>query len=382
MPYLDYNASTPLDPRVLGVVMRVLTEVPGNASSLQHTAGQAAAEEVERARHRVAALVGAAPAEVVFTSGASEALSLAVLGAALAERSRPDVVVAATEHKATFAAARAATRVSGGQVHVAPVHSSGMVDLGVLANLVTSSTSVVAVMHGNNETGVLNPVVEAAAVAHREGAWFLCDLTQSAGKADVSRASSVADLAVMSSHKMYGPKGAGALVAPRAVQKRLVPIFEGGGQERGLRGGTHDTASIAGFGAAADLAADTWAADAVRYADLTTRLLESVTAMIPDVELVGEHAPRLPNTLNLRFRGADAEAVMASAPSLMVSTGSACQAATPQPSHVLLAMGLSHAEAGECLRFSVGRPTTQAEVDETVDMLVQAVVRVRAMTAA
>lgn len=382
MTYLDYNASTPVDPRVLEAMVDALTRLPGNPSSIQHRPGQEAAEAIEQARERVGELMDASPSEVVFTSGASEALTLATLGVVLGSPSRPNILVAATEHKATIAAAELASRLSGGEVGVVPVTSSGVVDLDALGDLLGPDVGLVSVMHANNETGVVNPVSEVARLAHEHGALFLCDVTQSVSKVPVSMAGLGADIAAFSSHKLYGPKGAGALVASRHVQKALVPIFPGGGQERGLRGGTQDTASIVGFGVACALASAEQEGDSAHMSSLMGTFLASLDATAADAVVVGAAHGRIPNTVNLRFVGADAEAVMASMPNIAVSTGSACEAASPTVSHVLLAMGLSRAEASECIRVSLGRPTTVDDVLQAAVAMGRAVQRVRAMTAA
>jgi cysteine desulfurase len=381
MVYLDYNATTPVDPRVRELVVGVLDRVYGNASSVQHRPGQEAAELVEEARERVAALVKVAPRSVVFTSGASEATAVAILGAALAHRgSRPSVVVGATEHKAVLAAADMAARLTNGEVRRAPVLADGRVDLDRLRTLVDGSTALVAVMAANNETGVLTPVQEVAEICSNAGALFFCDVTQAAAKTDVDLDAWGVDLAVLSSHKIYGPKGAGALVAPRDVQRSLVPVFAGGGQEQGLRGGTHDTVAISGFGLAAEIATKDLDRDAAHCRRLAGRLVSDLDGMLPGVELISAGVPRLCNTANLRFVGADADAVMASMPEVSVSSGSACQSAVPSPSHVLLAMGYDTASASECVRFSVGRPTTGEEITFAVRRVAEAVVRVRALT--
>jgi cysteine desulfurase len=382
MVYLDYNASAPLDPAVKSFITNVLGEVPGNASSVQHRSGQQAAELVEEARQRVAALTGSASRSVVFTSGASEAATLAILGAALAQPSaRPSVVVSASEHKAILSAGSMAARLTGGQCRVAPVTRDGVVDLDQLRHLVDERVGVVAVMAANNETGALSPIREIAEIAKAAGALYMCDVTQAAAKMPVELEAWGVDLGVLSSHKIYGPKGAGALVAPRHVQRDLVAVFAGGGQEQGLRGGTHDTAAIAGFGLAAQLASQCLDRDAAHAKALIGRLVSSLYERLPDVELVAARSPRLCNTANLRFRGADGEAVMASMPDVEVSSGSACQSAVPEPSHVLLAMGYDRRSASECLRFSVGRPTTEHEISFAVSRVKAAVTRIRAMSA-
>jgi cysteine desulfurase len=381
MIYLDYNATTPIDPRVKERVFGVLDRVYGNASSVQHGPGQEAAELVEEARERIATLVNAAPRSVVFTSGASEAAALAILGSALGrQHSRRSIVVGATEHKAVLAAADMAAQLTGGQVRRAPVLSDGSIDLDQLHMLVDSSTALVAVMAANNETGVLAPVGAVAEICSKAGAYFFCDVTQAAAKTDVDLDRWGVDLAVLSSHKIYGPKGAGALVSPREVQKSLVAVFAGGGQEQGLRGGTQDTAAISGFGLAAEIAAKELDRDAAHSQWLTERLVTDLCGMLPGVELISAVVPRLCNTANLRFAGADADAVMASMPDVAVSSGSACQSAVPSPSHVLLAMGYDATSASECVRFSVGRPTTEEEITCAAQRVAESVARIRALT--
>lgn len=382
MVYLDYNASTPPDHRVKDLVARVLDDVPGNASSVQHRSGQRAAELVEEARHRVAVLVGSTHQNVLFTSGASEAATLALLGAAMAApTTRRTVVVGATEHKAVLSGARMAAQITGGESRLLPVAHDGSLDLDRFRDLLDERVALVAFMAANNETGVLYPVQDIAELAHEVGALFMCDVTQAAAKIPVDLDAWCVDIAVLSSHKIYGPKGAGALVAPRAVQRELVPVFAGGGQERGLRGGTHDTPAIAGFGLAAQVAAANLETDIAHAQGLTDQLVDDLSRRLTGVELVAASSDRLCNTANLRFRDADADAVMASMPDVEVSSGSACQSAVPEPSHVLQAMGYTAAAASECLRFSVGRPTTAQDIDYAVRRVIAAVTRVRAMTA-
>jgi len=379
MVYLDYNASTPVDQRVLPVVVEAHA-VYANPASTHHFAGQRAAELVEEARGRVGSLVSRPTQDVVFTSGATEAAVLGLLGAMVGVPSRPNAIVAVTEHKAILAAAELGARLSGGEVRTALVDENGLVDLARLRELLDDSVAVVAVMAANNETGVLGPVAAVADAARSMGALTFIDATQLAGKGHLDDVTRAADLMVMSSHKIYGPKGAGALIASRTVQKSLVPIAPGGGQERGLRGGTHNTPSIVGFGLAAELAAKEHVQDAARIGELASELLADLQHRLPGVALNGDGAARLSNTLNLRFEGADAEAVMASMPSIQVSAGSACESAVSMPSHVLLAMGMSGTAASESLRISLGRPTTREEIKIAGDAIVEAVTRVRELT--
>lgn len=381
MVYLDYNASTPIDQRLLPTLVE-LFQAFGNPASTHHRAGQAAAELVEEARNRVAALLARRARDVVFTSGATEAAVIGIVGVMLGCGDRPNVVVSRTEHKAIIAAAELGARLSGGEVRWAPVDKRGVVELSRLDDLLDDSVSVVAVMAANNETGVMGPVTEVADIAERSGALTFVDVTQLIGKGALGDAMACADIAICSSHKIYGPKGAGALIADRRVQKALVPISSGGGQERGIRGGTQNTVAIAGFGLAAELVEKDHLGDAARAGQLADRLLATLQRRLADVHVNGAGAQRLSNTLNLRFVGADAEAVMASMPEICVSSGSACQSASPIPSHVLLAMGMSRTEAAESLRISLGRPTTSDEIDVAAGAIADAVSRVRGMTAA
>lgn len=379
MVYLDYNASTPVDQRILPAIVETYRAF-GNPSSVHHAVGQAAAELIEEARGRVAGLVRRPSHDTIFTSGASEAAMLGLLGAVLGASGRPNVVVSSVEHKAILAAADLGARIVGGEVRWVRVDSNGLIDLADLERLVDESVSVVAVMAANNETGVIMPTDQIAAIAGKAGALMFADVTQLVGKRDLESVSASADLMVCSSHKIYGPKGAGALIAGRQVQKSLVPIASGGGQERGLRGGTHNTPAIVGFGLAAELAAKEQSGDTARIGRLTREFLAALEAQVPDIEVNGVRAERLSNTLNIRFRGADAEAVMTSMPEIQVSAGSACQSAMPTPSHVLLAMGRTSLEAAESLRFSLGRPTTSDEIQTAATSVAAAVDRVRGLT--
>jgi cysteine desulfurase len=379
MIYLDYNASTPVDPRVLATMLPTFTEQFANPSSVQHSAGQVAAQLTDEARSRVAGLVGVADRSVIFTSGATEAASLALQGFQPADDRRNRVLVAVTEHKAVLAAAETAATSSGGRVDTITVDRHGAVDLDHLADLLGDDVAVVAVMAANNETGTLCRLRPVADLVHEAGALLLSDVTQSASKVPLDLTADEVDLAVLSAHKMYGPKGVGALVADRRVQRRLVPLQAGGGQERGLRGGTLNTPAIVGFGVAADIAAKELDADANRLRSLTSLLHDRLVEGVGAVEVNGHPTARLPNTLNVRFVGADAEAVMVNAPMVAVSSGSACQSAVSAPSHVLVAMGVSQEAASESVRFSVGRPTTDDEVVVAVDQVAAAVERVRAL---
>ncbi|WP_068156369.1 cysteine desulfurase family protein [Rhodococcus phenolicus] len=378
MIYLDYNASTPVDARVASLVQEA-SHAYANPSSTQHRAGQQAAELVEHARQRLATAVHRTPREIVFTAGASEAAAIGIIGAMLGDSRRPNVVIGATEHKAIIQAAEAGARLGGGEVRIASVDHSGLLDLSRLNELVDDSVSVVAVMAANNETGVMGPVEQASVIAHSRGALFFSDITQLLGKGDTTDVSTHADLMVCSSHKLYGPKGAGALIASRHTQKALFPILGGGGQEFGLRGGTSNAPALTGFGLAAELATQCLPETMNRLTVLRDQLWHGLQEL-GSVEINGGDAPRVCNTLNVRIAGADAEAVMASMPDVAVSSGSACQSAVPTPSHVLLAMGRSTTEAGESLRLSIGTPTTESDIRASIAKLSAAALRVRELT--
>jgi cysteine desulfurase len=373
--YLDYNATTPVDERVVEAMLPWFTATFWNAASA-HAGGRIATEAVEQARSEVARLIGAQRSEIVWTSGATEANNLALMGAvAAAPAARRRLITTGAEHKAVLDVA-SHLRSTGSSVTVLPVDRLGRVSLDHLEDeLSRGDTAVVSVMAANNETGVLTDLVPITDLVHEHGGLLHTDATQIVGKLPFDVQAVGIDLASVSAHKLYGPKGVGALYVQRRV--RLDPVTFGGGHERGLRSGTLNVPGIVGFGRAASLALGVDHAD--RLSELRDHLTRTLTERVGDVEVMGGDAARLPNTANLRFVGADAEAVMANAPEVMVSSGSACTALTPEPSHVLLAMGLDRTASTECLRISVGRPTRRQEVDAAVEMLGAAVDRVRAL---
>lgn len=379
MIYLDHNATTPVDPAVVAAMAPLFTDQFANPSST-HAAGQDAARRVAAARRQVAALVGTTARHVVFTSGATEAAHLAVRGAMSAvSRSRRRILVGATEHWAVLAAAETVASAIGGQVQQVPVRPDGTIDPVRLESLLGPDVALVAVMAANNETGVVNDVARLGALAHRSGALFCSDLTQAAGRIPVTIEDWRVDLGIWSAHKLHGPKGIGALAASPALQARMTPVLTGGGQERGLRAGTLNTPGIVGFGVASELAARILPEEARRQRALTALLHRLLADRVP-VHVVGEGAERVPNTVNLRFPGAAADAVQSVAPQVMISSGAACSTGSEEPSHVLLAMGLTGIEALECLRFSVGRSTTEQQVRAAADLVAAAVARVRALS--
>jgi cysteine desulfurase len=380
--YLDYNATTPCDPAVAEAMAPFFTEHFGNPAS-NHAYGWAADEAVEQARERVAALLGAERASITFTSGATEAVALALLGAGQAYGGRKHhVVTVATEHKAVLESV-AALEHEGFAVTVLPVDRDGRLDLDRLRDAVTERTLVVAVMLANNETGVLGPVAEAAAIAHAAGALVLTDATQAVGKIPVDVDALGVDLLACSAHKLYGPKGVGALfVRRRNPRVRRVPVIPGGAQENGLRSGTLNVPGIVGFGVAAALASERLAEDRKRLGRLRDRFERAVRERVPGVLVNGGRAPRLPNTSSLRFDGVSTAKLLPALRGVAASTGSACQVKTSQPSHVLTAMGLSREESFASVRFSLGRPTTEAEVDAAAEHVARAVSAIRPARAA
>lgn len=375
--YLDYQATTPVDPRVLEAMLPYFSERFANAASAQHAAGRAASAAVETAREGVAGLIGADRREIVFTSGATEANSLALKGLTKgSERDR--LVVLATEHPAVLESARSLRR-SGYEVVELSVDGEGLPSLADLRRAVDKRTLLVSVAAANNEIGTLPPLAEIADIAHEKGAYFHTDAAQAGGKVDLNVGRDGIDLLSLSGHKLYGPKGIGALYVHRELQPLIAPQIEGGGHERGLRSGTLNVPGIVGLGAAAELATAVWEEEAERLRALSDRFLKRLCEEVDGAELNGP-AERLPGNLNLRFPGVDAEALIANCPELAISAGSACSAATPTPSHVLTAIGLDQEAAEQSVRIGIGRPTTGPEVDRATDLLIAAVDRIRAAT--
>lgn len=381
MLYLDHNATTPLAPEAFEAMRPWLTgeamgaETPGGRPAnahAQHAYGWAAHEAVEVARQQVAALVGADPAEVVFTSGATEACLMAIRGVAEAYASTGrHLVTVATEHPAVLAPHRALER-AGWRVTVLPVDADGRLSPDALAAALTDETVLVSAMAANNETGVLHDVPALAAVCRARGVRFFTDATQAAGKVPVSFAD--ADLLALSAHKCYGPMGVGALVVRRRGPRvALAAVQEGGGQENGRRGGTLNVPGIVGFGAAAALASDRLSRDNTRTTHLRTHLEARLVAET-GARVHGAGAPRLPNTTSAAFAGVSAERLLSRlAGRLALATGAACSSARREPSPVLLAMGVAPDIARATVRVSLGRSTTEADVDGAADALVAAV---------
>jgi cysteine desulfurase len=373
--YLDNNATTALDERVLDAMLPALRHV-GNPSSA-HPAGQAARRWVEDARRQISALLGASPREIIFTSGSTEANNLALKGLVHgADRRRRQVVSVTTEHPAILETL-GALAAEGADVALVPVDSWGIVDLQRLRDAVDDQTLLVTVMAANNETGVLAPLPQIAEIAHAAGAVLHTDATQLLAWGGVDVDALGVDLVSLSGHKIHGPQGVGALYTRRECARRLAPLQHGGGHERGVRSGTLNTAGIVGLGAAAEIAASEGPAAARRVRALRDQLHHDLEESAAPVILNGHPGNRLPGTLNLSFPGADADAVMAGAPTVAVATGSACSTGHPGPSHVLAAMGVDDEQAACSLRFGLSRFTTGEEVRLAASLIAASVARVR-----
>lgn len=355
------------------------TEKFGNASSRHHRYGWEADAAVEQAREQVARVIGARTREVVFTSGATESNNLALKGALNAARQRGrHIVTVATEHSSVLEPCQRLAR-DGAQVTCLTVGRDGLVDLDQLREAVTDQTVVVSVMAANNEIGVLQPLPAIAAIAHERGAWLHTDAVQAIGKVPFTVAAAGADLVSLTGHKLYGPKGVGALyVRRRGPRVELTPMLDGGGQERGVRSGTLNVPGIVGLGAAVELAAREMDSEAVRLRGLRDGLLAGLQAVLPDVIVNGTLEARLPGNLNVSFPGVDGERLMIGLETVAVSSGAACTAA--QPSHVLRALGHPVDLALASLRFGLGRSTSEADVTIAVAAVTELVRRLRATT--
>lgn len=377
MVYLDYNATTPVDNRVMDMMMPLFAEDFGNPSS-SHESGRVAAQVVEEARRKVADAVGMGASDVIFTSGATEANNLAITGLQRGLGRNISILAGATEHKSVLQ-----TCVSlcddGSKFSTVPVNSDGIIDITSLESIMDDNNNidVVSVMAANSETGVVHPLKEVASIVHRHNALFHCDATQAIGKIPFDAYEIGADMVTLSSHKIYGPKGCGALVATREARKHITPILHGGGQERDIRSGTLNVPAIAGFGEACRIAMTDGLSDAPRQRLLRDRFEHLISNTIPDTSINGAEAERIPNTSNIRLQGALADAIINRIPSIEISTGSACSSNIMEPSHVLIAMGLDRAAADESIRVSVGRNTTITDIELAISEIAGATKAIR-----
>ena len=379
--YLDYHATTPVDPRALAEMLPFFSERFGNPHSRQHAWGWEADKAVDAARRRIAALINANPAEVVFTSGATESNNLAIKGAAerLPDRGR-HVVTVVSEHKSVLDACTRLER-SGVEVTRLAVGPDGLIDLDRLRAAIAPGTILVSVMAANNEIGTLQPLAEIGAMAHERGALFHTDAAQAAGKIPIDVEAMRIDLLSLTGHKFYGPKGAGALFVRRRNPKvSLAPQIDGGGQENGLRSGTLNVPGIVGLGCAAEICRVEMADESVRLRALRDRLLGGLRSHLDDVRVNGSMDARLPHNLHVSFGGVEGEALLMALGDLAVSTGSACSSGSHAPSHVLQAIGAVGPQAGASIRFGLGRTTTANEIDFAIDRVAAVVSALRRQT--
>ena len=376
--YLDYHATTPVDPRVLEAMLPYFSEDFGNPASRQHTYGWKAQEAVDRARGEVAALIGATAGEIVFTSGATESNNLAIKGCAQSCRDRGDhIVTVVTEHKSVLDSFKRLER-DGWRVTWLGVDADGFIRLDELRAAVTDKTVLVSVMAANNEIGVLQPLAEIGAIASAAGAMLHTDAAQAAGKVPIDVNAMGIDLLSLTGHKYYGPKGAGALYIRRKKPRlQLACQIDGGGHEQGLRSGTLNVPGIVGLGRAAAICRSEMAAESARLSGLRDRLLEGLRSDLDGVRVNGSLAHRLPHNLHVSFEAIEGEALLMALGDLAVSTGSACSSGSQAPSHVLVAIGAVGENAGASIRFGLGRTTTGADIDFAIDRVTTVVKSLR-----
>lgn len=378
MIYLDHHATTPVDPRVLDEMLPYFTRHFGNAASRNHAFGWAAEEAVEQARSRVARLIGASPKEIVFTSGATESINLALKGACeIYAPKGQHLVTTAVEHKATLDTSHYLESL-GYRVTVLGVDADGRIRPEELEAALTPETILFSLIHGNNEVGTLHDLAPLGALCRAKGVLFHVDAAQTAGKIPLDVEAMQIDLLSISGHKLYAPKGVGALYVRRKNPRvRLAPQMHGGGHERGLRSGTLNVPGIVGLGKACAVAMDEMAEEAVRVSALRDRLYHGLCQALDGVALNGHPTERLPGNLNLSFDGVAGENLMSGLTEVAVSSGSACTSASLEPSHVLTAMGVPEARIHGSIRFGLGRGTTLAEIDRTLEIVIAQVRKVR-----
>jgi cysteine desulfurase len=378
--YMDYHATTPVDPRVLETMLPYFSEHFGNAASRSHAFGWTAEEAVERAREEVGRLIGASGKEIVWTSGATESDNLAIKGIAEFYKDRGNhVITAVTEHKAVLDACKRLEK-QGFVVTYLPVETDGRVSPATVAAAMTDKTILVSVMLANNEIGVVNDVVAIGKVVKTKGAFFHIDAVQGVGKIPFDVNACQADLVSLSAHKMYGPKGIGALYVRRKPRVRISPIIDGGGHERGMRSGTLNVPGIVGFGKAAELCRLEMADEAKRVFALRERLRKGIEAKVSDTVVNGSLEHRLPGSLNMSFAFVEGEAMLMGLKDVAVSSGSACTSASLEPSYVLRALGVAEEMAHTSIRFGLGRFNTEEEVDFVIDLVAAKVGKLREMS--
>lgn len=378
--YLDNNATTPLDPRVLEAMLPYFTEKFGNAASRNHAFGWVAEEGVDYAREQVAKLIGCTEKEVIFTSGATEADNLAIKGVFEMYKDKGNhIITAVTEHKAVLDTCKHLEK-NGARVTYLGVKDDGLIDLAELEAAMTPETILVSIMYGNNEIGVIQPVKEISAIAHKHGALFMTDATQAVGKIPVDVNADGIDLMAFSAHKMYGPKGVGALYVRRKNPRvKVTSQMDGGGHERGMRSGTLNVPGIVGLGKACELCRLEMESEAIRLSGLRDKL-ESTLNQMEESYVNGNTQHRLPHVANISFKYVEGEGLMMAMSDLAVSSGSACTSASLEPSYVLKSLGLSDDLAHSSIRYGLGRFTTEEEIDQAIAVTQKAVNHLRELS--
>ncbi|WP_341753219.1 MULTISPECIES: IscS subfamily cysteine desulfurase [unclassified Candidatus Tisiphia] len=378
--YMDYQSTTPMDTRVLECMLPYFITKFGNPHSRSHSFGWEAEEAVEMSRKKVARLIGADSKEIVFTSGATESNNLAIKGIAKFYGSKKNhIITVISEHKCVLDACRHLEN-EGFKVTYLPIQTNGLIDLQQLRNAITDQTMLVSVMAVNNEIGVIQPIKEIGKICRELGVFFHSDIAQGYGKIPIDVNDCNIDLASISGHKIYGPKGIGALYVRKKPRVRLVPILNGGGQERGMRSGTLPTPLIVGLGAAAELALSEMSQDAKRVEELFDRFYNNITKQIADVYLNGDMHKRYKGNLNLSFAYVEGESMILAIKDLAVSSGSACTSSSLEPSYVLRAMGVDEEMAHTSIRFGIGRFTTKEEIDYAVELIKSKINKLRELS--
>jgi cysteine desulfurase len=379
--YMDNHATTPVDPRVLEEMLPYFTDKFGNSASRNHVFGWVAEEAVEQARERIAKLVGAVSKEIIFTSGATESDNLAIKGVAEMYREKGNhIITAVTEHKAVLDSCKRLEKY-GFRVTYMPVMKDGLVDLDDLKRAMDEKTILVTLMAANNEIGVLQPIAEIGKLCHERGVLFHTDATQAVGKIPIDVQKMNLDLMSISAHKMYGPKGVGALyVRRRNPRVQVSPIIDGGGHERGMRSGTLNVPGIVGLGKACAICHEEMPQESKRLSGLRDRLKDKIMGGLDEVYINGSMEHRLPNNLNISFAYVEGESLLMGINDIAVSSGSACTSATLEPSYVLKALGTGDDLAHSSIRFGLGRFNTEAEVDYVADRLIEVVKRLRELS--
>jgi cysteine desulfurase len=378
--YLDYQATTPCDPRVLEKMLPFFTQIFGNPHSRNHSYGWEAEAAVETAREQIAQLINADPREVIFTSGATESNNIAIKGVADFYKDKKNhIITCVTEHKCVLDSCRHLEE-KGFKVTYLPVQTNGLVDLDNLKTAITDKTVLVSIMMVNNEIGVIQPIAEIGKICRERGVYFHTDAAQSVGKIAIDVEAMNIDLLSISGHKIYGPKGIGALFVRRKQRVRLNALTTGGGQERGMRSGTLPTPLCVGLGEACAIAQTEMATENTRIKALYERLYNGLKANLNEIYVNGDVAQRIPGNLNISFAYIEGEGLMMGIKDLAVSSGSACTSASLEPSYVLRALGVEEELAHTSLRLGIGRFTTEAEIDQAIDSITKAVNKLRAMS--